>query len=115
MNAPKIEYLDPEIANEGISVNNWSPGAWTNAPAAEGEEYQPDVEPPHNNDYAALKKHKHYKQYFRPYRYQPFPAFVYHQTLGSKVVKTKEEAIALGPEWTRFIPIQFHPVHGKLI
>lgn len=94
------EYLDPEIANEGLSVNNWEPGAWTNSPALNGEEFQPELEPPHINDYAMLKKHKHYKQYFRPYRYQPFPAILYHPTLGQKIVASKEEVVALGPEWS---------------
>jgi hypothetical protein len=99
-----VVYLDPEIAGEGESANNWAPGAWTNAPATE-DEYQPDIEPPHVNDYAAFKKHKHYRQYFRPYRYHPFPAFLYHPTLGEKIVKTKEEVFALGPEWSP-IPIK---------
>lgn len=94
-----VEYLDPEIANEGQSANNWSPGAWTNAPTVSPDEYQPDIEPPHINDYAAFKKHKHYKQYFRPHVYVPFPAFLYHPVLGEKIVKSKEEVIALGSEW----------------
>ena len=63
-----VEYLDPEIANEGQSANNWTPGDWTNTPNPGDEEWQPDMEPPHVNDYAALKKHKDYRQYFRPYR-----------------------------------------------
>lgn len=95
-----VEYLDPEIANEGASANNWHPGAWADTPVTSDEEYQPDLEPPHINDYSAFKKHKHYRQYFRPYRYVPFPAFLYHPTLGEKIVKSKEEAQALGPEWS---------------
>jgi hypothetical protein len=95
-----VEYLDPEIANEGQSVNNWQPGAWTNAPATSDEEYQPDIEPPHIQDYAAFKKHKHYRQYFRAYRYVPFPAWMYHATQEPKLVKSKEEVAALGPEWS---------------
>jgi hypothetical protein len=99
---PQIEYLDPAIANEGQSADNWSPGmAWTNAPSSDGEEYQPDIEPPHINDYAAFKKHKHYRQYFRPYRYVPFPAWMYHPTKEAKIVKSAEEVTALGPEWRR--------------
>lgn len=97
-----VEYLDPEIAGEGQSANNWQPGAmdWMNAPSGAEEEYQPDIEPPHIPDYAALKKHKHYKQYFRPYRYHPFPSWMYHATQEPKIVKSKEEALALGPSWT---------------
>jgi hypothetical protein len=97
---PPVEYLDPEIANEGSSANSWAPGDWTNAPNAADEEYQPDVDPPHINDYAAFKKHKHYRQYFRPYRYTPFPAWMYHATHEPKIVKTKDEVLALGPEWS---------------
>src|SRR6185437_3072235 len=102
-----------EALLEGESVNNWSPGAWTNAAPLGEEEYQPDMEPPHVNDYAAFKKHKHYRQYFRPYRYLPFPAWVYHETLQPKLIEIRgkdgridPEACAaavtkLGPGWRR--------------
>lgn len=99
------EYLDPSIAGEGESANNWQPGAWASPVADAGEEYQPDIEPPHIPDYAMLKKHKHYKQYFRPYRYQPFPSWMYHATLEPKIVKTREEVIALGPDWSH-VPLK---------
>ena len=94
-----VEYLDPSIAGEGVHVDSWKPGAWTDS-TADNEEYQPDIEPPHINDYAAFKKHKHYRQYFRPYRYQPFPAWMYHRTLEPKLVRSKEEVLALGPDWS---------------
>lgn len=99
---PELEYLDPEIANEGFSADRMPPNApaWMEGSDPSAEEYQPDIEPPHIPDYAALKKHKHYKQYFRPYRYQPFPAFVYHATQEPKIVKNKEEFEALGPGWS---------------
>jgi hypothetical protein len=95
-----IEYLDPAIAGEGLSANNWVPGAWTNDPGL-GEEWQPDIEAPRINDYAAFKKHKHYGKYFRPYRYVPFPAWLYHPTIEAKIVQNEAEVIALGPEWRR--------------
>ncbi len=95
-----VEYLDPAIAGEGIHVDAWKPGGWTDAPDGENIEWQPDIEPPHINDYAAFKTHKHYGQYFRPHRYRPFPAWVYHPTLEPKIVKSKEEVEALGPEWS---------------
>ena len=95
-----VEYLDAEIANEGQSANNWVPGAWTNATVVTDEESQPDMDPPHINDYAAFKKHKNYAKYFRPYRYQPFPAFMYGPGGAEKIVKTKDEVIALGPDWS---------------
>lgn len=100
-----------EALLEGISANDWAPGAWTNTPAASDEEYQPDIEPPHINDYAGFKKHKHYRQYFRPHRYVAFPAWVYHKTLEPKLIDKrnkdgttdqeacKKEVMALGPEW----------------
>jgi hypothetical protein len=91
---------DNEALNEGTSANNWTPGAWANTPNYAEDEWQPDIEPPHINDYAAFKKHKHYGQYFRPYRYHAFPAWVYHKTEEPKIVKTKEEVLALGPDWS---------------
>jgi hypothetical protein len=96
----KIEYLDPAIAGEGFHAEKWEPGAWTDAPDDSAEEWQPEMEPPHINDYAGFKKHKHYRQYFRPWRYVPFPAFMYHATLGERLVKSKAEVEALGPEWS---------------
>lgn len=89
-----------EALLEGISANNWTPGAWANTPNTSDEEWQPDIEPPHINDYAAFKKHKHYGKYFRPYRYTPFPAWMYHATQEPKIVKSREEVLALGPEWS---------------
>ena len=94
-----IEYLDPSIANEGVHVDKWNPGAWANT-VGDDEEWQPDVEPPRITDYAAFKKHKHYGQYFKPYRYRPFPAWMYHATEEPRIVKSKEEVIALGPAWS---------------
>jgi hypothetical protein len=40
---------------------------------------------------------------------------MYHIQLGSKVVKNKDEAMALGPEWTSYVPIWFHPMHGRKV
>lgn len=108
-----VEYLDPSIAGEGTSVNNWQPGAWTNAVALSDEEWQPELEPPRIPDYAAFKKHKHYGKYFRPYRYQPFPALLYHPVEAPRLIDhrfrdgaidneaCKNAALALGPEWRR--------------
>src|SRR6202021_2682538 len=89
-----------EALLEGTSANNWTPGAGANTPNYAEDEWQPDIEPPHINDYAAFKKHKHYGKYFRPYRYQAFPAWVYHKTLEPKLVKSKEEVEVLGPDWS---------------
>jgi hypothetical protein len=96
---PEIEYLDPSIANEGVHVDKWSPGNWADAPSGD-DEWQPDVDPPRITDYAAFKKHKHYGKYFKPYRYRPFPAWMYHATQEPREVKSREEVIALGPDWS---------------
>src|ERR1700689_1130027 len=88
-----------EALLEGVHVDKWSPGNWADAPAGD-EEWQPDVEPPHITDYAAFKKHKHYGKYFKPYRYRPFPAWMYHATEEPKEVKSREEVIALGRNWS---------------
>ena len=101
-----------EALLEGESANNWAPGAWVNATEHADDEYQPDIEPPHINDYAGMKKNKHYRIYFRPYRYEPFPAIVYHKTLEQKVIDVrfrdgkidneacKKMVLDLGPEWS---------------
>lgn len=94
----KIEYLDPEIANEGQSVNNWTPGEWVNVVPEEGD-WRPSVPNKFVPSYDQLREHKHYGRYFAPHIFRPFPAWMYHPTLPSKIVKTKEEVIALGPEW----------------
>lgn len=80
----KIEYLDPEIANEGLSADE-----------------APDIEEPHINDYATLKKHKHYKHYFKPYIFQPFPAHIYHATEGEKVVGDAKTAAQYGVSYNK--------------
>lgn len=107
-----VEYLDPAIAGEGQSCNNWNPGAWTNAPIMSEDEYQPDIEPPHINDYSAFKKSKQYGKYFRPYRYSPFPAWLYHPTQEPKLIvayditgkvdvaRCTEMVRTLGPDWS---------------
>lgn len=101
-----------EALREGISANDWTPGSWANTVGAD-DEWQPDIEPPRINDYAAFKKHKHYGKYFRPYRYVPFPAIVYHPVLGQTEAKSKEDVLKLGPEWTRFIPFWTHQIKGR--
>lgn len=106
----EIEYLDPEIANEGVHVDKWTP-SWTTSESASTDEWQPDLDPPHINDYAAFKKHKHYGKYFRPYRYVSFPAWVYHKTEEPKLIAfwnrdgsvdveaCKKEVMKLGASW----------------
>ncbi len=93
-----VEYLDKSIAGEGFNADTHNPGAWMDAPA-EGE-WQPDIEAPHINDYAAFKKHKHYGKYFKPHVYRPFPAWMYRAG-EEKLVKNKDEATAaLADGWS---------------
>lgn len=80
----KIEYLDPEIANEGLHA-----------------EEMPDIEEPHINDYATLKKHKHYKKYFKPYIFQPYPAYIYHAKEGEKLVGDAKTAAQYGVSYNK--------------
>lgn len=80
---PKIQYLDPEIANEGERAD-----AAFVAPVR-----------PHVWDYAQLKEHPHYGQYFvpRPAASAPWPAWIYnHKTGESKIVKDAKEALQYG-------------------
>ncbi len=119
-----IEYLDPSIANEGQSANDWQPGAWTNV-LENPDEWQPDIEQPHINDYAGLKKSKQYAKYFRPYRYQPFPAWLYHPLMEPRLIDVRHrdgsidnegclrEVQKLGPEWSPIPNTQRKDMTGK--
>lgn len=96
-----VEYLDPEIANEGFSVDKHNPGAWMDEVPTD-DEWQPDMEPAHINDYAAFKKNKWYGQYFNGRNQRkkiPFPALMHHAVHESRLCQNKEQALALGPEW----------------
>lgn len=87
-----VQYLDPEIANEGIKV---VPGA--NGALEEGEEYQPFVEEPHIPDYKSFKTPKHpLSKYFRPYKHKAFPAIFYRADGATKMVSSIEDATKLG-------------------
>lgn len=78
---PKIDYLDPEIANEGQSAD----APWVPSPR------------PHVWDYAPLKEHPHYGQYFAARPFRAFPAWIYnHKTGESKVVGSAKEADQYG-------------------
>ncbi len=78
---PKIEYLDPEIANEGERAD-----AAFAAPRR-----------PHVWDYAQLKEHPHYGQYWAPKPFSPWPAVIYnHKTGEEKTVKDAKEALEYG-------------------
>lgn len=74
-----IEYLDPEIANEGSHA-----------------EAGFELEPAHVWDYAPLKTDKKYKKYFAPYKYVKYPADFYHADGRTQRVHSDEEAVALG-------------------
>lgn len=74
----KVEYLDPEIANEGSSAD---------APVP--------MEPAHVFDYAPLRTHKTYAKYFAPHTYQRYPAIFYHKNGEQRIVATHDEASEL--------------------
>lgn len=76
-----VEYLDPEIANEGEAATDWRPGA---GPAA-----IPDMS-------KLLGNHKHFGRYFAPHVFRPFPAWLYHATEPERIVKTAKEAKEFG-------------------
>lgn len=75
---PNIEYLDPEIANEGVSADSPVP-----------------MEPAHVFDYAPLRTHKTYAKYFAPHTYQRYPAIFYHKNGKQRAVTNHEEASEL--------------------
>lgn len=88
---PKVEYLDPEIANEGLRADY----------AGVGEDHQPIYEPPHIPTYQGLKSVQHlFPQYSnRPYRHQAFPAWIYHETEAPRVISNPQEAAQHGLKW----------------
>ncbi len=97
----KIEYLDPEIANEGIHADK---GATAVIPAwDEDEEWQPMLEPAHIPDYKGIKSIAHYFPQFsgRPYRPRPFPATFYHRKHGEKTITKQEDAMEMKVFWNK--------------
>lgn len=80
-----IGYLDPEIAAEGISADGW----------------QPEISPPNIPSYDKIKSIKRYFPQFtgRPYKHQPYPAWLYHPTDDAVLVKTAEQAARYGVEF----------------
>lgn len=76
-----VEYLDPEIANEGQAATEWHPGA--------GPAPIPDM-------YKLLGNHKHFGRYFAPHVFKPFPAWIYHATEPEFIVRNAKEAKEYG-------------------
>lgn len=69
-----VEYLDPEIANEGVSaLSNWSPPL-------------PEARIP---DYKGIKGiAKYFPQYSgRPYNHKVFPCWLYHPKLPARLIE----------------------------
>lgn len=82
----KIEYLDPEIANEGQRAD----AAWVPSPK------------PHVWDYAPLKEHPHYGQYFAAKPFKEWPAMIYnHKTGEEKIVGDAKTAAQYGVSYNR--------------
>lgn len=83
---PKIQYLDPEIANEGERADT----AFI-APRR-----------PHVWDYAQLKEHPTYGKWFTDKPFEAFPAWIYnHKTGDKKIVETAKEALTYGVGFNR--------------
>lgn len=80
----QVGYLDPEIAGEGqkIVLDNGDQVSWT-----------PPPEKPVMPDWSQIKSIRHY---FGRTGHQVYPAWLYHPTEESKLVKNAEEARALG-------------------
>jgi hypothetical protein len=85
----EVGYLDPEIASEGVKVIlsdgeqvNWSP------PPAK----------PCIPDWSEIKSIRHY---FNRTDYKVFPAWLYHESGESRLVKNAEEASKLGVQYRR--------------
>jgi len=92
-----VEYLSPDIANEGVKVTGQVPGTSFDA----DEPYQPMIEPPHIPDYKWINQKNPLAKYFPqisgvPYRHRAFPAILYHPSGETKTVRTAEEAASLG-------------------
>lgn len=111
-----IQYLDPEIANEGAHASSGFFGLDPNlaqaAPNADGDwgqdaPYQPFIDPPRIPDYKFVassvqggKPHplrKYFVQYTGiPYRYQPLPVWVYRAGHEPRLLTTPKQAEAHG-------------------
>ena len=81
-----VQYLDPEIANEGESVDAW----------------QPFVAKPVIPTYDGIKSIRHYFPQYSgiPYRHKAFPCFLYHKTKPA-VLASEEKARQLGVTWRK--------------
>lgn len=108
-----IQYLDPEIANEGAHADsgfygldptrNGNGGIPLDGEWAQEEVYQPFIDPPRIPDYSFVKVSgqggkphpllKYFPQFSgRPYRYQPLPVVVYHPKHEPRTLKTVKDA-----------------------
>lgn len=76
-----VEYLDPEIANEGEAATDWRPGSGP-APIVDMAKM--------------LGNHRKMGRYFAPHVFRPFPAWIYHATEPEQIVKTAKEAKEYG-------------------
>lgn len=83
------EYLDPEIANEGLSADEW----------------QPFVEKPRIPNYENIKSIRKYFPHLSgiPYKHKAFPAWLYHPSMPPRICNEKQAA-ALGVTWRACTP-----------
>lgn len=98
----QIQYLDPEIANEGVHAEKGALGVIPHDWEPD-EEYQPAIEPPHIPDYKGIKSIAQYFPQFsgRPYRIRAYPAWFYHAKHEPKLVNNPMEAAQIGATWSK--------------
>lgn len=98
-----IQYLDPEIANEGLRADMPVEGQWT-----PGGEFQPFIDPPVIPDYAFVKQKgmEHLRKLFPqhsgiPYVHQAFPVWAYHKTEPARLLHTEQHATEHGMRYVK--------------
>lgn len=107
-----IQYLDPEIANEGAHAQSGfygldpklgADGEVTESDWSQPAAYQPFIDPPRIPDYNFVKTsvqggkphplRKYFPQYTGvPYRFQPLPVWVYHAKQEPRLLTTVKQA-----------------------
>lgn len=98
-----VEYLDPEIANEGLRADMPVEGQWT-----PGGEFQPFIDPPVIPDYSFVKQKgmEHLRRLFPQhsgiaYVHQAFPVWAYHKTEPARLLRTEQHALEHGMRYIK--------------
>lgn len=98
-----VQYLDPEIANEGLRADMPVEGQWT-----PGGEFQPFIDPPVIPDYSFVKQKgmEHLRRLFPQhsgiaYVHQAFPVWAYHKTEPARLLRTEQHALEHGMRYVK--------------